>query len=346
MILGRRISGALAALAMLTLPAAAPAADSRHLSEIAIANPEDLLLVDAEHVIVSSMAGGGRTTGALVLVDRRSGEQTILFPSAGGERARAAPGCGGPLPADAFQPHGIALHRDRNGGRELYVVNHGGRESIERFRLDMGPKPKLSWIGCTILPKGAMGNSVAVARDGSFFVTNLGQALNGPPKTEIFSGEVLSWKPGRGWTSVPGSTIEGANGLLLAPDESRLYVAAWNKSDIVSVPLNGTGEPARRTRLPFLPDNLRWSDRGTLFATGHATTWKAVADCYGSPQAKCPIPSAMAEIDPASLAVICTQDVAVDMATSTIVVGSEIWIGSARNGILERRTDPSCGVKP
>ena len=332
---------ALAALAAVVFPAKAPAAESRHLSEVAVPNPEDLLAIDTNFVIVSSMAGGERASGMLVLIDKRSGTSTTLYPQAGASRTtRPVPGCGGPVPASAFKPHGIALRKG-----QLYVVNHGGRESVERFRLHMGAKPRLTWIGCTILPQGAMGNAVAVARDGSFFVTNLGQALNGPPKTELFSGEVLSWEPGSGWTSVPGSTIEGSNGLLLAPDESRLYVAAWNRSGIVEVPLNGKGEPARRTRLPLLPDNLRWSDRGTIFATGHTTTWNVVADCFRSSQAKCPIPSAMAEIDPATLGIVCSQDVALDMATSTIVVGSEIWIGSARNNALERRTDPRCGAK-
>ena len=46
--------------------------------------------------------------------------------------------------------HQLAYHRAADKHR-LYVVNHGGRESIEDLRLDARvDEPKLSWIGCVL----------------------------------------------------------------------------------------------------------------------------------------------------------------------------------------------------
>ena len=309
---------------------------------IVVANGEDLAPVDDSRMIVSSMAGGQQTSGALLLVDTRTNSVRPL-PVTRARDATRSKTCSGVVPANAFKPHGIALRQASDGTRLLYVINHGDRESVETFRLVPGREPRLAWTGCVVLPRGAEGNAVAPARDGGFYVTNLGTRLDGTVLTLPSGGEVLRWRPNQGWSALPGSRIAGANGLLLSADEKTVFVAGWSGGTLTAVPVDGGA--VRTVRLPFLPDNLRWAPQGKILATGHKSSMGEVAECYMSSRAICPIPSAMAVVDADSLTVECTEDVKLGLATSTVVLGGVRWAGSARNDHIEKLDSGRCGGK-
>jgi sugar lactone lactonase YvrE len=137
--------------------------------------------------------------------------------------------------------------------------------------------------------------------------------------------------------------MEGTNGLLLSPDETTLYVAAWSLGEVVAVPIAPEGTTGRLA-LPFMPDNLRWSGKGTLFAAGHQASTGEVFECYRSSRPICATPSAIAEIDPAGLRIICVREVAARLATSVVSMGPELWIGSARDTHIERIKGRVCGA--
>ena len=47
-----------------------------------------------------------------------------------------------------FRPHGIDVTLRPDGRTELYVVNHGGNESVEVFEVDLDEsRPTLKWVG-------------------------------------------------------------------------------------------------------------------------------------------------------------------------------------------------------
>lgn len=313
------------------LSAAPPASD------IILANAEDLAPLPASSwVIASSMAGGPRPSGALAAIDRRDGSVRLIYPepaaAAVAEKLAAQGRAEGDCPAAPpapFKPHGIAYVPKGAAGGRLYVVNHGGRESIEFFDLTLKPVPMLRWAGCAVFPAGAFGNGVAAMPDGTLYATNMGRPLSGGAPVSEMGGDVLSWHAARGWRSVPDSAIVAPNGIVATPDGKQLYVASWSAGAVVAISTDG--ETARRTlQLDLLPDNLRWSDRGTIFAVGHRTSVAAVRDCYVSSATRCTIPSALAEIDPAKLTVHCTQPVGLDMATVAVPIGRKLWIGTAR----------------
>jgi sugar lactone lactonase YvrE len=323
----------IAGLAALLLSAAPSPRDLR------LDNAEDLALVTGSPwVVASSMAGGAHAQGALAAIDRRDGTIRRLYPEGG---ITDTPGggsvgdCPGMPAAQTFQPHGIAYVAKGEAGGRLYVVNHGGRESIEFFDLALTPTPRLRWAGCTIVPTGARGNGVAAVADGTLYMTNMGRPLDGSAPLSDIGGEVVAWRADRGWRTVPGSAIAAPNGIVATADGGQIYVASWSGGAVVALTPDGNAPP-RALRLDFLPDNLRWSDRGTILAVGHRTSAKAVRDCYASRAARCTIPSAMAEIDPARLAVRCTRAVALDMATVALPVGRELWIGAARGDRIIR----------
>ena len=66
-------------------------------------------------------------------------------------------------PTPIASPHGINLEERADGAYDLYVVNHGGREGVGVFRLDLTADDgiDLTWTGCVTMPRGTFANGVA-----------------------------------------------------------------------------------------------------------------------------------------------------------------------------------------
>src|SRR4029453_3985633 len=91
--------------------------------------------------------------------------------------------CPGPLDAKQAVLHGLALRPAAGGRYTVYATNHGGRESVEVFEVDVsGATPTATWIGCVVTPDKMALNSVAAFTDGSIVATVLilpGKTLEG-----------------------------------------------------------------------------------------------------------------------------------------------------------------------
>src|SRR6202158_5236800 len=137
--------------------------------------PEDLVAVPGSEWVLSS---GMAANGAIRLINKRDKSTTVLFPSATStERPnkKRYESCPGPIGSegDKFRAHGLYLRPGQNAVHTLYVVHHGGRESIEVFELDARPKaPALTWSGCAVAPDPIGLNSVVGLSDGGFITTN------------------------------------------------------------------------------------------------------------------------------------------------------------------------------
>ena len=60
------------------------------------------------------------------------------------------PSCPGPI-GDALAPHGTSISKRANGKTQLFVVNHGGRESIEMYEIKHEAATwSLAWHGCVV----------------------------------------------------------------------------------------------------------------------------------------------------------------------------------------------------
>jgi hypothetical protein len=98
--------------------------------------PEDIeLLPDDRHLLISEFpADFSRVTGeGLLLVDLTTHRVQPLMVGTHPETGWGEKGCNAP-PAH-FGSHGIHLSKRNDGRRELLVVNHGERESIEQLEL-------------------------------------------------------------------------------------------------------------------------------------------------------------------------------------------------------------------
>ena len=145
-------------------------------------SPEDLEQTpDGKSIIVSQFVNGpaGAGIAGLMLFDLAKKTFTKMTPSAEPRKDWGDPACPGPI-GDALRPHGISLLKRNNGAIQVYVVNHGGRESIEMFELKQTRGTSdLIWHGCVVSAQAY--NDVAAQPDGGFIATHP-TALQPPPK--------------------------------------------------------------------------------------------------------------------------------------------------------------------
>ena len=323
--------------AIVATPASASTPD-----QIAITNAEDMEPIDgARWVVVSSMAGGTAKSGAIYLVDTGSGNAHRAYP-AKASSAKSEFSCPGEVAPASFSPHGIATHTTPDGQTMLYVVNHGGRESVEIFDVVKGDVPSLRWKGCIVYPADTTGNGVSVTDDGTIYAART-KTLEGAGSEPDMSGDIIFWRSGEGWQTVPGSQMMGPNGVVASPDGEDIFANAWPSSTLVAV----NQESGRRQdlTLPFMPDNIKWSDRATLLVTGHRAPIHDIISCYISPRMSCDIPASFAEIDPDTLTILAVTDLESDFATTAVDVGETCWLGTARGEIITRLPKPCSSGK-
>ena len=132
--------------------------------------PEDLARIPGTRWLVFS----GFTDGAgLKLVDTRTRTMRRWYT---GESAQLAfdrqrfGSCPSPPDPTLLNTQGLSLRTVGESQHDLYVVNHGGRESIEIFRIDSArAAPQLRWVGCIEMPAATPANSVATSRTAPFW---------------------------------------------------------------------------------------------------------------------------------------------------------------------------------
>ncbi len=301
-------------------------------------NAEDLLrLGDSDWVLVSGMSGelvgDASIVGKLHLLNRADRSWELLFPGAAPALAldsAAYPQCPGPLDVTNFSVHGLALQETAEGSSlyRLYITSHGAREAIEAFLVDAsGAKPAVTWTGCIPMPANSWNNSVVILADGGFMATQFMESTNGIERVlagEI-TGHVWEWHPGGEVTAIAGTELAGPNGIAMSDDGQMLYVAAFGKQAIARFDL-GTTPPAK-TMIPLgiSPDNVRWSERGTLLTAGGNNA----ADCGTDP---CAGGWSVWEIDPATLLAQrlggMPAGAALASASSALQLGIELWVGT------------------
>jgi hypothetical protein len=306
-------------------------------------NSEDLVQVPGtKWLIASGMSGPGIPVGHLHLIDSRSKSWEVLFPTDAPELRQDKDtygDCPGAPDLTKFGAHGLNLRPGGGGKHTLYVVNHGGREAIEVFALDAsGGEPKLTWIGCAVMPPHAWPNSVASLPDGGIVVTKMfdpdDKQLADKLADGVVTGAVYEWHPRAGFTLVPDSEMSGNNGIEASRDGKWIYVAAWGKKEVVR--LSHSAATPGREALPagFQVDNLRWAPDGALIVAGQDVPAKEVFGCFESQAPRCTQPWRILAWDTAAMKL---RPVASDQgdpgfgdATVGLRVGNEVYVGTFR----------------
>jgi hypothetical protein len=303
-----------------------------------VQNPEDLVLIpNTRWLIASGMAPGS----GLHLVDTRGKTVRNLYaagaPSARADRTKYA-NCPAPLDPAKAVLHGLSVRPAQNGRYAVYATNHGGRESIEVFELDMrGAAPAATWVGCVLMPAGMAANSVAAFTDGALVATVL--IMPGKSFEDAFAGRITGavflWTPGSAaFRMLPGTELSANNGIETSPDDREFYVVSTTTKRIVAFSRSNPGKPLRVAQLAeFGPDNVRWTSDNRLITAGMIDNEPA---CGGAPKTeagiRCSRGYIAATIDPKTMAVKeLARGPATPAFTGTAIAmqaGDELWLGS------------------
>jgi hypothetical protein len=307
-------------------------------------NSEDLVQVPGTAWIVASGMDGGKagTRGSLHLVDSVDKIWRTLFPD-GDPQVRwdrqTYGDCPNPPDLAKFSAHGLNLRPGPNGTSTLYVVNHGGRESIEVFALDAKPgEPTVVWIGCVVMPPHTWPNSVAPLSDGGMVVTDMFDPADPKVSEKLAAGAdtgaVYEWHPHQGFTLVPGSRMSGNNGIEVSRDGKWIYVAAWGSKAVVRLARGGGA--AKRDVLPagFLVDNLRWAPDGKLIVAGQNVPAGEVFACFQSAVPRCTQPWRIDRWDTAAMTLtpLASKPGNPEFGDATVglQIGSDMFVGTFR----------------
>jgi hypothetical protein len=312
-------------------------------------SPEDLELApDGKSLIVSQFVGGpaGAGVAGLMLFDPAKKTFTRITPSAEPRKDWGDPACPGPI-GDALRPHGISLLKRSGGAVQVFVVNHGGRESIEMFELkQIGATWDLIWHGCVVSTQAY--NDVAAQPDGGFIATHP-TALQPPPPppgqaksqekgkqgpaNNLFNGQpsgyVSRWIPGKGETELPGTRAGYPNGVLVSSDGRTMYFNAWTAKEVHKYDLK-EGKETGLVKLDFMPDNISWTSKRTMLAAGVKGTR---GNCPASSSTPCIQAFGIAEIDPAKMQAKTAFDsegkgALISGVSEALQVGNSIYIGA------------------
>lgn len=260
--------------------------------------PEDFELTpDSRYLIVAKYGTGDDES--LDLFDLTTQKFSPITLSAAKLSDWGDPNCTQSLGAKVGA-HGLSLSMRNSGQRQLYVVNHNVRESVEMFELlPAGTSWQLVWHGCVLADKPY--NDVAALRDGSFVATRPqaimkeGQDLfAGAP-----SGNLSQWQASTGEQVLPGTDFGFPNGVVVSADERYAYANGWTSKEIHQYDLRAKHEVAK-VAVNFMPDNLTWEPNGKLLVAGI----KGVSgNCPANSAYPCIQSFEVAEVDPVSFKV-------------------------------------------
>ena len=347
-----RILGWLAALAVplgfAGWAPAASAADCKAAGSVTficgVTNVEDFAPAPGtKWVIGSDLSTASNPQGYLYLFDTGKKTAAAVKPSeiVIKQDKKAYPGCPGPFDMKTFGPHGLDLTRSGGTHRTLYAVNHGGREAVEVFTVDLSKaRPVFTWTGCIVAPKGFWPDAVASLPDGGIVVTSLWDPADAGRVDKLSAGLPVGaldeWHPRTGWAQVPGTeNLSGPNGVIVSPDGKQIYVAVWSGKQVARIARGIMPPKVDTVPTGILTDNVRWSpSENSIFVGGQDATVRQVLECFESGAANCDVPFKIYRMDPTTLQLteIVKSGVygVMGAGTGAIQVGNKIWVSSFR----------------
>jgi hypothetical protein len=297
-------------------------------------SPEDLEPTpDGKFLIVSQFVNGrgGNTGAGLALFDLANQSFRKIPVTAEPRKDWGDPACPG-APGDALVPHGISLAKRTGGSLELYVVNHGGRQSMEMYELRRSAGSwDLAWHGCVVAMYEY--NDVAALPDGGFIATHPTALRRPDDSSNLLGGQptgyVSRWTPGKGEIEIPGTRAGYPNGVLVSADGRYMYFNAWTAREIHKYDLK-EGKEIALIKVEFMPDNLTWTSDKQILAAG---VKGARDDCPSGSGRPCIQAFGVTEIDPLTMVARTVFDAEQGPAmiagvSVAVEVGNTVYLGA------------------
>jgi hypothetical protein len=222
------------------------------------------------------------------------------------------------------------------------VANHGGRESVEIFSIDLQDNgPRWTWIGCVSMPAGTYPDAVAALPNDGMVISSLWNPQDPERLAKLRAGApvggLFEWSPRTGIRELEETKgLSAPNGLIASPEGKFVFVAVWSGKAVARIDRNAAKPKVDEVETGFLTDNLRWSPDGRrIYAGGQATTVDTVLDCVESTTlVNCPnVPFQIDSLDPKTLTLTpiipATALGQMGLGTGAIKVGGNYWISTA-----------------
>ena len=308
--------------------------------------PEDLINIPNSPWIIASGMGKPGSLYAINTESKYWNELSIIYPKIYPEKFDKH--LKSLVDGDGFSPHGINININDDESYSFYMVNHGEVESIEIFEMYIGSKgPNLIWSSSIPMPKNTSPNSIVPLPKGGIAVTSIYDPGDNGLKEKMLSGfntgKILEWHDDDGWVEVPESILPGNNGIEISPDGQWFYVTAWFGNTLTKISRNREPVEIETINLDFLPDNIRWSDDGSLIVAGHGESMKAFFSC-AEKKDDCEPSSTIIKVDPETLEITSVIEMLGSNQFSTASVAlkieNEFFVGTFAKNCIATFTLP------
>jgi hypothetical protein len=216
-----------------------------------------------------------------------------------------------PEPGPEFSPHGIHLSELNNGNLQVLVVQHGLRESVERFILSRVQSQNTSswhikWTGAVLGPEESTLNDVVATPDGGFLVTDMMPKADGMMaqfmnylQASLFgeeSGKVHAWHPQQGFSILESSRGIIPNGIEIAEDGKTVFIN-FSSGGLRRINWITDEIELDSAEFPAL-DNASWSPDGRLLVAAVGEDMITSMACTNLEEGTCPGQHHIIAVDP------------------------------------------------
>lgn len=305
-------------------------------------SPEDLAQLPEQHahqLLVSQMGSMGENPGNLALFNTRDRSYTQLYPLVAGQapsldNERWGDASCESAPDERFSPHGTHLQQLADGRWRYLVVNHGDREAVELFELNLDTaQPALIWRGCVPAAADTYINDVVGLANGDLVFTRMFAANSSwsllKSMLKIDTGELWRWSKKTGLRTLPGSSGAMPNGIELSPDENSVFVNMYMNEQVLKYDLRE--ERVVGSANIGMADNSAWAPNGELWLVTHRGSWGDSLSCFSDHTRSCGLAFAVVALNPDSLqqrTVFEHRGAPMGAATVAVQVGAEVFMGS------------------
>ncbi len=301
-------------------------------------SPEDIAIVPGgDYLLLSELGSMGERPGRIVLFNVADESWKPLFPVGAALAPRELQGdanCTEP-PGAEMSPHGTHLVQLEDGSWRYLVVNHGGREAVELFSLQLSPssEPGLQWQGCVFPADNTLVNDVVGLSNGDVIYTRMfhPQDILGQVRGLLGfdTGDVWRWNKHSGVRLLPGTAGSLTNGIEVSPDEHFIFINQYmdkeiHKYDLAGEQVVGIGHVAHA-------DNSAWGPGGELWLASQAMELPVYQACTRDQSITCGMSFEIVALDPQTMktrVIFRHQGPPMGAATVATAHRGKVYIGS------------------
>lgn len=249
-------------------------------------SPEDIAIVPGgDYLLLSELGNMGAYAGRILLFNVNDESWQPIFPAGNATAPATLQGdasCTQP-PNEEISPHGTHLVKLDDGSWRYLVVNHGDREAVELFTLNLpaSGEPDLTWQGCVFPADNTLINDVVGLANGDVIYTRMYKPDDFLAQARgiagFDTGDVWRWNSSTGLTLLPHTNGALTNGIEISADERYVFINQYIDGVIQKYDLEA--EQVVATAPVSSVDNSAWGPNGELWLTRHNMTPSVYLAC-------------------------------------------------------------------